>query len=135
MKVILDTNTIISALVFKGEANRLAAAWKIGRFKTLASPAIAAEYATVLGYPKFKNSEAAIAAFLNEGLLPYLEAAKEYKGKLSHPCKDPDGDFFLRAALGGKAHYLVSGDAALLELKGLYPFKIVTIREFLSILG
>jgi putative PIN family toxin of toxin-antitoxin system len=135
LRVILDTNTVISALLFKGEATRLAVAWKSARFRLLASPAITREYHRVLNYAKFKNSETAIAAFLNEGILPYLEPVKEHTAKLSHPCKDPDDDLFLRAALGGRADYLVTGDAALLALKPHYTFKIITISEFLRVLA
>jgi putative PIN family toxin of toxin-antitoxin system len=135
LRVILDTNAIISALLFKGEAARLAPAWKSARFKLLASPNIAQEYMRVLSYAKFKNGEVAIASFLNEGILPYLEPVKEHIGKLAHPCKDPDDDLFLRAAIGGRADYLVTGDAALLSLRAHYSFKIVTIKEFLTELG
>jgi uncharacterized protein len=130
LRVVLDTNTVVSALLFKGETSRLAKAWQERRFIPLASPACTAEYLRVLRYPKFRLSEERYLQLIHQALLPYLVAVSGHKGRLSHPCSDPDDDIFLRAALGGKADHLVTGDAKLLELKGLYPFEILTAKEF-----
>lgn len=48
---------------------------------------------------------------------------------------DPDDDKFLAAAVGGGAHYLVTGDVSdLLRLHKYRDVAIVSPREFLSLL-
>lgn len=89
------------------------------------------EYVRVLQYPKFGHAPEFIAAILQEGLLPWLEKTNEWKGRLPHPCRDPEDDLFLRAAMGARAAILVSGDPHLLELEGRYPFRILAPRAFL----
>jgi putative PIN family toxin of toxin-antitoxin system len=48
--------------------------------------------------------------------------------------RDPKDDYLLAYALVGKADYLVTGDEDLLELEQVDTLKIVTAREFLTIL-
>ena len=134
MKLVLDTNTVISALLFRGATSRLVEVWQQGGVRLLASPAMVAEYLRVLHYPKFELDEKLIAGLLNESLLPYLEPAVPARGRLAHPCADPDDDLFLRAALGGRAEALVSGDKAVLALDGRYPFRIYSPAQVLAAL-
>jgi uncharacterized protein len=49
-------------------------------------------------------------------------------------CNDPDDDKFLEAAVAATADYVVSGDAALLRLKGYRGIGIVKPAEFLKLL-
>ena len=49
-------------------------------------------------------------------------------------CSDPDDDKFLEAAVAANADYVVSGDAALLRLKGHGNIGIVKPAEFLKLL-
>ena len=45
---------------------------------------------------------------------------------------DPDDDRVLEAAVEGRAHYIVSGDRHLLELKGFEGIRIVSVAQFLA---
>lgn len=49
-------------------------------------------------------------------------------------CRDPKDDFLLALSKKGKAHYLVTGDKDLLELKKYHKTKMITIDEFENIL-
>ena len=49
-------------------------------------------------------------------------------------CSDPDDDKFLETAVAADADYVVSGDAALLEVKNYERIKIVRPAEFLKVL-
>jgi putative PIN family toxin of toxin-antitoxin system len=49
-------------------------------------------------------------------------------------CSDPDDDKFLEAALAAQADYVVSGDAALLNLKHHRGIEIVRPARFLRLL-
>ena len=54
-RVVLDTNVVLSALLFRGGPTaQVRAAWMSARFVPLASAATAQELMRVLAYPKFK---------------------------------------------------------------------------------
>ena len=57
VRVVIDTNVIISALLFGGIPGQLIPLWKSGHIITLASAEIIDEYIRVMAYPKFKLSE------------------------------------------------------------------------------
>ena len=134
MKAVFDTNTVVSALIFRGASAQVAEAWKSPQVQAFATPAVVAEYLRVVRYPKFGLSQAQSDGLLAESLLPFLRPATAFPGALPYPCKDQDDDIFLRAALGAKADWLVTGDAALLALNGRYRFRIGTPGSFLRAL-
>jgi predicted nucleic acid-binding protein len=54
LRVVIDTNLVLSALVFGGNIVRLRLAWQNECFTPLASKATITELIRVLAYPKFK---------------------------------------------------------------------------------
>ena len=52
--IVIDTNVIISALLFGGGPGKLIELWKKGFIRPLLSAEIITEYLRVLAYPKFK---------------------------------------------------------------------------------
>ena len=54
MKVVIDTNVLVSALLFGGIPGRFVALWKNNHVAPLVSAEIMAEYLRVLAYPKFR---------------------------------------------------------------------------------
>jgi uncharacterized protein len=132
MKVILDTNVVISALLHQGPTRRIFELWSASLIKPLATQAILDEYVRVLHYPKFGYEPKIIAEILEENLLPWITKTGEYRGKLTHRPADKNDELFLRAALAGKVGALVSGDIHLRALNGKYSFPILPPGEFLS---
>lgn len=53
-RAVLDTNVLISALLFPGLPSRLVTAWQEGLLVPVVSPTILDEYLRALAYPKFK---------------------------------------------------------------------------------
>lgn len=102
MKVVLDTNVVISALLHRGPTRRFLELWRTHKIKPLVSQDILNEYARVLHYPKFGFKPESAAQILEENILPWLSKVQEFGGKLDHPSPDKGDDLFLRAALGGK---------------------------------
>ena len=47
MKVVLDTNVLVSGIFFSGPPGEILKAWQAGRFQLLLSPAILLEYQRV----------------------------------------------------------------------------------------
>ena len=130
-RVVLDTNVVVSALLFRGEVSLLHALWKKKAFTIVASREIVEEYLRVLVYPKFNLTEKEIRDIIQEELLPYIEpvmVAEELKGV----CIDPDDDKFLACAEAAKADVIVSGDEHLLSLKKYKGRPIVTVEKFLK---
>jgi putative PIN family toxin of toxin-antitoxin system len=133
IRAVLDTNPVVSALVFSsGRLAVLRAAWQEESFTPLLSKATATELLRVLAYPKFKLS-ADERDDLIADYLPYCLTVRvsAQRGRIP-PCRDPFDAPFLHLALAGKAHYLVTGDRDLLALAPEFAVPIVTADAFLS---
>lgn len=130
-RVVLDTNVLVSSLLFEGYSNRLADLWKSGVIELLASGAMFREYARVLAYPKFKLSGEEAIELLREEVLPFVVPVKALKVP-SVIKEDPSDDQFLACALAGKADAIISGDKHLLNLKIYRGIPIWNVRTFLE---
>ena len=134
--VVLDTNVVLSALVFAGgRVALLRAAWQGGRCVPLASQATATEAIRVLGYPKFKLSAAERDELLAD-CLPYCRSVRIPARLPRLPlCRDANDQMFIELAAVGKAAFLVTGDKDLLALSPGFGGRIVTADAFLEHLG
>ena len=136
LRVVLDTNVVLSALVFGGgPAGRLRLAWQQGVFVPLASTTTARELVRVLGYPKFRLSLQEQEELLAD-YLPHTHAVRIPQPPPSVPaCRDVMDLPFMQLAVAGSAQVLVSGDRDLLTLSGefekTFACPIVTLDEFL----
>lgn len=118
-RVVLDTDVVLSALVFGGDlAGLVRVGWQSRRFAPLASAATARELVRVLGYPKFGLSAAEQAELLAD-FLPWVHVVRIPEPLPMVPrCRDSSDAPFLHLAVVGKARALVSGDRDLLSLAG-----------------
>ena len=132
-KAVLDTNVLISALLFDGECAKLVPLWKKGKFVCLLSKPILEEYVRALAYPKFQLTDKEIKALIEEDVLPFVETVSEKK--ISVPrLKDRDDEKFLAASVAGEADYLVTGDRGLLELGKCRDVIIMAPSKFLPVI-
>lgn len=125
LRVVFDTGTVISALLFqKGRVAWLRRHWAKGDCTPLVSRATAEELIRVLSYPKFRLS----TAEGHELLAGYLVHCETVHGVRRHPvvCRDAGDQAFLDLAYSGQAAVLVTGDGDLLELAGRTDFAIET---------
>lgn len=132
IRAVLDTNVVVSALLFDGQASRLLALWQRRRFIPVISRSILQEYLRVLAYPKFKLASQDVRGAIEE-LLPSAEVAAP-KRRLRIIRRDPTDNRFLECALAANAQYLVSGDDDLLSLETFQGIRVVSVTEFLAIL-
>jgi hypothetical protein len=130
VKVVVDTNVLVSALLFGGKPGKLMPLWQRGTIRPLASKEIIDEYLRVLTYPKSKLSEEDINFLLYHEILPYFEVIDVHPGPRIIR-KDPEDDKFIRCALAGKAKFIISGDHHLLTLKSCQKIKILSPSDFL----
>ena len=118
-RVVLDTNVVLSALLFGGgmagaHSNGLA----VREVSPLGSTVTAQELIRVLAYPKFKLSTPEQAELLAD-FMPWVEVVGiPLPPPKVPPCRDPLDLPFLHLAVAGKARALVSGDRDLLTLAG-----------------
>ena len=127
MRVVLDTNIVVSALAFPGgRLPWLRATWQSGRVRPLMSQPVAKELIRVLHYPKFRLEPEEREVLLGE-YLPFCEVvtlSREFRGLPR--CRDPSDRMFLQLAAQGNAEFLVTGDADLLSITQALPYRIVT---------
>ena len=121
LRVVLDTNVVLSALVFGGgAAGRVRRAWQHGGVLPLASTATVKELVRVLAYPKFRLSQAEQDELLAD-YLPYTKTVRIPQPPPQVPaCRDVLDAPFMHLAVAGRAHVLVSGDQDLLAIAAAF---------------
>ena len=135
MRVILDTNILIGALITKGTPpDRLYRAWLRGESELVASMAQLAELANVLVRPRlqrFPDADEASAIVQNIGT-PAVILDQPPQVNLS---PDPKDNPILAAAIAGRVDLIVSGDKKhMLALREVEGIPVVTAREALALL-
>lgn len=132
VRVVLDTNTVVSTLVFtRGRLGWLRDLWTSGRIVPLVSRATARELIDALAYPKFRLNEEDIEVLLG-AYLPFAETVQVADQSIPAvpQCRDPDDQKFLDLAAIGAADVLVTGDRAILDLAAVSTFTIETAADF-----
>jgi len=136
MRVVADTNTLVSGFLWQGAPRRLVDAAQAGTIQFVTSAPLLAEFARVLTRRKFAG-RLQRAGLTAEQLLAVYEANAEVVTPADIPPTvptDPDDDAVLAAALGGQALLIVSGDRDLLDLKRFRNIPIVTVGQALALM-
>jgi putative PIN family toxin of toxin-antitoxin system len=116
VRVVFDTNSVISALLFgHGRLSWLRDHWRSNDVVVLVSRSTADELIRVLAYPKFNLDKVEIEALLAD-YLPFTEAVSVSPQAQSPQCRDSDDQMFVDLAIQGRADVLVTGDRALLAM-------------------
>ena len=134
LKVVLDTNVLVSVLLFGGKLEEIYKAWKSGKLTLLFTEETLEEFVKVLHYPKFGLSEEELDYLLYVEVLPYSEIVEKVYTLPEDTCKDKYDVKFLECALSEKANLIVSGDKDLTALKEFKGIKILNPLEFKKIL-
>ena len=134
IKIVLDTNVLISVLIKSGTPRELIFKLIAKKVKLILSMEILQELIESVGEPKIKRyiDEEDLSNFIK--IIGAISKIIRNKSKFKIITQDPDDDMLLRTAYDGRANYLVSGDAHLLYLKKFKRIKIVSIKEMLEIL-
>jgi uncharacterized protein len=130
MNVVLDTNVVVSAIFWHGEARRCLTLWAKRRFHLAISSEIFEEYCEIAARLARRVPEVDPKPWLD-----WIEA----KAKVYEPAQlgkqrscDPEDDPFLACALGSGSKIVVSKDKHLLELDKPFGIEILTPRQFLQ---
>lgn len=139
MRVVLDTNTLVSALLSPhGPPRRLLDDARAQVFELCSSAVLMAELLDVVSREKFAKRFAQ-AGLTPLGIVGEIRRLATMTAPASVPrvvANDADDDHVLACALAGKADLIVSGDKHLLGLGGEYQgIRIVPPAEAVQLIG
>lgn len=132
MKVVVDTNVLMSGIFFAGVPGRVIDAWVEGRVEMVLSPEILDEYRRVgsdlaIRYPE--RAAVLIPVLTLLAVNATIVSAEPLREQVS---KDAADDMFLAAAVAADVTTIVSGDQHLLDVSGWRGIAVVTPRRFVD---
>ena len=130
MRIVVDTNVLISGAFYSGPPLQILQACMAGEFQLALSPQILVEYRRVgeefsqkRHNPDFKGL---LSLLVSQALI--VEAPE-----LAEPiCRDPHDDKFISCALSVDAEVIVSGDKDLLAISDQLTISVMRPREFVD---
>ena len=138
MRIVVDTNTLISGSLWNGPPARLLGAIRTGQITLVQSPSLWAEFLEVMSRPKFMarlRITGLTPLLLADGLRRYVAWTSNATIPLPPNLRDPKDLMVLAAAVSSQADAIVTGDEDLLCLKSFEGIPILNVREALEKLG
>lgn len=131
LKVVPDTNVLVSAITHIGKPRELIDFALNGRVTLFVSREILSEFQKVISREKFKLSRNQQTVFIEfiSGLTGVVDVRSRFKA-----ARDPKDNAVLNCAYDAWADYIVSGDQDLLALGEFKGIRIVNVNEMLTIL-
>lgn len=130
MRIVVDTNVIISGLFFGGNPSKVLMAIVDSKVNALATKEIINEYINVIERMMTNKTKSFELATLDTLFTSFELIDRKTVLELS---RDPDDNKFIECAIDGNAMYIVSGDNDLLVLKQYNDIKIITVNDFCDI--
>ena len=127
MRVVVDTNVVISGVFFGGAPRRVLDAIVDSEMQASATGEIVEEYSRVVDRMIERKG-----GRLRGDVFSVLVSKLELIEPVTHVevCRDPDDDKFIGCALDARAVYIVSGDKDLLDMGSYGGVEMVTAAEF-----
>src|SRR5438067_1917106 len=115
MRVVADTNTIVSGLMWQGPPRRVLDLARNGEIELFTSAALLAELDEVLSREKFRTRLTMASVTANELVIGYASLAVHVEPAVILPVilSDADDDAVLACAVSAQAAAIVSGDSHL----------------------
>ena len=131
MRIVLDTNVLISGIFFSGPPFRILKAWKESRIQVVLSHEILSEYQRVAEALSVKYPEIEIAPIID--LIIIYGEFIDANATTACICDDPDDNKFIECALAGHCKIIVSGDKHLLKVSGYQGITVLKPRDFVDL--
>jgi putative PIN family toxin of toxin-antitoxin system len=132
VRVVVDTNVLISGLLFGGVPGRVLGAWSTGTLRLVVSPPVLDEYRRV-GLELSTGREPLVGLVETFVAMVTTHALMVDARPLDVGVSvDPDDDMFLAAAIAGQAQVIVSGDKHLLQVTGWCGIDVMKPRHFVD---
>jgi len=132
VRVVLDTNVVLSGFFFGGVPGRVLEAWRDGHVTLVLSAPILAEYreAAAAFEAAYGGSDFETFAALLVLRAEMVDAPEFLQQQV---CRDPDDDKFLACAIAAGATLVISGDKDLRAVSGWGGIEVLTPRQFLDL--
>jgi putative PIN family toxin of toxin-antitoxin system len=128
VRLVIDTNVVISGVYFSGPPYDILDAWRRGRIEFVVSAEILDEYRRVGEQLAKQFPGVQVEAFLELlTLRARMVNAPPLKEKV---CSDPDDDKFLACAIASGTRIICSGDKALLKTSGYKGLTVLNPKDF-----
>jgi putative PIN family toxin of toxin-antitoxin system len=128
LRVVLDTNVLMSGVFFGGRPYRVLESWRAGKVEIAVSEGILEEYRSVGDRLSREFPGVEVGPFLE--LLSINAKVYSVPDLPSRVCQDPDDDKFLACALASGAKVIISGDQALQKVSGYAGIRVLSPRRF-----
>ena len=129
MKLVVDTNVMISGLLWRGPPNRILKWARDGRVVSIACELTIKELKRIIHYKRFAKRLSVLKITPPEVIAYTMNLVTFVPDPLNIPqviTEDPFDNIFLALASDNKAHLIVSGDHHLLDLKEYNSIQILT---------
>ena len=135
LRVVLDTNVIVSAMLWQGRPGELLALAGDGDIALYSSAQITAELKATLAKPKLAPAIAATGNTAKGLIASYRQLVRSVRARAitGQVSRDRDDDAILACAVAAKAGYLITGDKDLLVLGQYDDVSIATVTAFLDL--
>lgn len=133
VRVVADTNTVVSGLLWRGIPRQVLDAARAGTIQLFTSAVLLAELEDVLLRPKFAQRLVLAGTTAHELVLGYAALAAVVEPAAIGPviAADPDDDAVIACAVAAQAHIIVSGDSHLLDLQQYQDIAILRAAELI----
>jgi putative PIN family toxin of toxin-antitoxin system len=130
LRVVLDTNVLISAILFGGKPRQILEKAIRGEIRLCLSEPILQELSGVLRRAKFDYSPEMIQFILTEltGIADFLNPPETINVVL----EDPEDNRILECAVEAKANYIITGDFHLPKLSRYLNIEVLNMAAFLE---
>ncbi|MEW6359702.1 MAG: putative toxin-antitoxin system toxin component, PIN family [Planctomycetota bacterium] len=134
MRVVADTNTVVSALLWHGPPRRILDAARSGQITLFTCAVLLAELEDVLKREKLAQRLAMVGLKAEHLVVGYAALATLVTPARIEPVipDDPEDNAVLACAVAARAEAIVSGDRHLLKVKKYRGIPILMADEFLN---
>jgi len=130
MRIVLDTNVLISGIFFSSLPEHIIQAWHSQKLQLFVSVEILDEYFNVA--ERLTNRYAGVEYEEILGLIVQNAELVQVPDLPEPVCEDLDDDKFLACALASNTNIIVSGDSDLLQVSGYCGIQVLTPKAFVS---
>jgi uncharacterized protein len=136
VRVVADTNTVVSAFLWGGPPAAVLAAAREARITLFTSPVLLAELEDVLSRDKFAARIARVGSAVPQMLAGFRALTAIVRPAPIEPTvRDPDDDHVLACALGAEAALIVTRDRDLLDLGTFGDIRILAAHDALQLIA
>ena len=130
MKVIIDTNVLISGIFWEGPPHKILQLWKDNMIELVLSPDILEEYYRVSKSIKTKYPQINISTILE--MISLHSVVVDISPPYPNITTDKDDDKFIVCAEKSNTKVVISGDKHLLDVNGYYGIEVLKPKPFMD---